>query len=156
MTIFRGSRSFTLFLTDEQPTLTLNFVNEFNAYDTLSLTALTKRKLSFDRSTAFCCGKSSFYDDKSEVEYETTTSALSYPVAKYLTQALQSPTIILFSPDFPLGISALIADIESELSNATIATSSVKFKWKPKQQQPSLSATKPNRIFTSPYNNTFD
>ena len=55
--LFRGKRTFTFFLTDEVPTLTLIFQNEFNVSDTLYLTAQTKRKVSFDRSFAVCCGQ---------------------------------------------------------------------------------------------------
>ena len=51
---------------------------EFNMSDTLYLTAKTKRKVSFDRSFAVCCGLSSAYDDNTEIEYESETSSLSY------------------------------------------------------------------------------
>ena len=53
VTLFRGKRTFTFFLTDEVPTLTLIFQNEFNVSDTLYLTAQTKRKVSFDRRFAY-------------------------------------------------------------------------------------------------------
>ena len=156
VTLYRGARTFTLFFTDEPPTLTLNYYNAFNVYDTLYLTAQTKRKLSFDRSTAICCGKSSSYDDNTKVEYESETSALSYLQAKYVTSALQSHTLFLISPDYPSGTSILITDMESELSDATTATCSVKFKWKPVRQHPILTYTHKRNIFNSIYNNTFD
>lgn len=85
VTLFRGKRTFTFFLTDEVPTLTLIFQNEFNVNDTLYLTAQTKRKVSFDRSFAVCCGQSSAYDDNTEIEYESETSSLSYSFARHLT-----------------------------------------------------------------------
>ena len=80
VTLFRGKRTFTFFLTDEVPTLSLIFQNEFNVNDTLYLTAQTKRKVSLDRSFAVCCGQSSAYDDNTEIEYESETSSLSYPL----------------------------------------------------------------------------
>lgn len=156
VTLYRGARTFTLFFTDELPTLALTFQNEFNAVDTLYLTAQTKRKLSFDRSTAICCGQSSSYDDNTEVEYESETSALSYLQAKHVTSALQSHTLFLISPDYPSGTSILITDIESELSDTTTANCSVKFKWKPIRQQPVLTFTRKRNIFNSIYNNSFD
>ena len=156
VTLYRGARTFTLFFTDEPPTLTLYYYNAFNVYDTLYLTAQTKRKLSFNRSTAICCGQSSSYDDNTEVEYESETSALLYLQAKHVTYALQSHTLFLISPDYPSGTSILITDIESELSDATTANCSVKFKWKPVRQQSVLTFTRKRNIFNSIYNNSFD
>ena len=89
----------TFFLTDEVPTLTQIFQNEFNVSDTLYLTVQTKRKVSFDCSFAVCCGQSSTYDDNTEIEYESETSSLSYSFARHLTQALQSHKLYLISPE---------------------------------------------------------
>ena len=61
-TIQCGTRSFSLFITDELPTLRLYYTNEYNYSDVFHLTAQTKRKLNFSRFTAICCGKSSSYD----------------------------------------------------------------------------------------------
>lgn len=156
VTLYRGARTFTLFFTDEPPTLTLYYYNAFNVYDTLYLTAQTKRKLSFDRSTAICCGQSSSYDDNTEVEYESETSALSYLQAKHVTYALQSHTLFLISSDYPSGTSILITDIESELSDATNANNHVKFKWKPLRKQVPFIVPRLHNIFNQVYNNTFD
>ena len=82
--------------------------NEFNVTDTLYFTAQTKRKVSFDRSFAVCCGQSSAYDDNTEIEYESETSSLSYSFARHLTQALQSHKLYLISPELPVGSSILI------------------------------------------------
>ena len=152
--LFRGKRTFTFFLTDEVPTLTLIFQNEFNVSDTLYLTAQTKRKVSFDRSFAVCCGKSSAYDDNTENESET--SSLSYSFARHLTQALQSHKLYLISSELPVGSSILITDIESELSDATNANNHVKFKWKPLRKQVSFTVPRLHNIFNQVYNNTFD
>ena len=154
--LFRGKRTFTFFLTDEVPTLTLIFQNEFNVNDTLYLTAQTKRKVSFDRSFAVCCGQSSAYDDNTEVEYESETSSLSYSFARHLTQALQSHKLYLISPELPVGSSILITDIESELSDATNANNHVKFKWKPLRKQVPFTVPRLHNIFNQVYNNTFD
>ena len=154
--LFRGKRTFTFFLTDEVPTLTLIFQNEFNVSDTLYLTAQTKRKVSFDRSFAVCCGQSSAYDDNTEIEYESETSSLSYSFARHLTQALQSHKLYLISPELPVGSSILITDIESELSDAINANNHVKFKWKPLRKQVPFTVPRSHNIFNQVYNNTFD
>lgn len=156
VTLFRGKRTFTFFLTDEVPTLTLIFQNEFNVNDTLYITAQTKRKVSFDRSFAVCCGQSAAYDDNTEVEYESETSSLSYSFARHLTQALQSHKLYLISPELPVGSSILITDIESELSDATNANNHVKFKWKPLCKQVPFTVHRSHNIFNQVYNNTFD
>ena len=156
VTLFRGKRTFTFFVTDEVPTLTLIFQNEFNVSDTLYITAQTKRKVSFDRSFAVCCGESSAYDDNTEIEYESETSSLSYSFARHLTQALQSHKLYLISPELPVGSSILITDIESELSDATNANNHVKFKWKPLRKQVPFTVPRSHNIFNQVYNNTFD
>ena len=156
VTLFRGERTFTFFFTDEVPTLTLIFQNEFNVNDTLYLTAQTKRKVSFDRSFAVCCGQSSAYDDNTEVEYESETSSLSYSFARHLTLALQSHKLYLISPELPVGSSVLITDIESELSDATNANNHVKFKWKPLRKQVPFTVPRLHNIFNQVNNNTFD
>ena len=155
-TIYCGARSFTLFFSSEQPTLWLYFSNTFNCTDVFPITATTKRKLSFSRSTAICCGKSSSYDDQTEVEFESETSALTPSEARQLTTALQSSSLLIISSDYPQGTSILITDIESELSDTSNELCHVKFTWKPVRQQPTLSVSKHTRIFNSTYNRTFD
>ena len=130
--------------------------NEFNVTDTLYFTAQTKRKVSFDRSFAVCCGQSSAYDDNTEIEYESETSSLSYSFARHLTQALQSHKLYLISPELPVGSSILITDIESELSDATNANNHVKFKWKPLRKQVPFTVPRLHNIFNQVYNNTFN
>ena len=130
--------------------------NEFNVTDTLYFTAQTKRKVSFDRSFAVCCGQSSAYDDNTEIEYESETSSLSYSFARHLTQALLSHKLYLISPELSVSSSILITDIESELSDATNANNHVKFKWKPLRKQVPFTVPRSHNIFNQVYNNTFD
>ena len=155
-TIYCGARSFTLFFTTESPTLMLSFANSFNCFDVCPITATTKRKLSFSRSTAICCGQSSSYDDNSELEFESETSALTPSEARHLTTALQSHSLLMRSPDYPQGTSILVTDIESELSDATNDLCHIKFNWKPTRQQPVLTVSKHARIFNTTYNRTFN
>ena len=155
-TIQCGARSFSLFISDERPTLRLYYTNEYNCSDVFHLTAQTKRKLAFSRSTTICCGKSSSYDDQTEVEFESETSALNPSEARQLTTALQSTSLLIVAPDYPQGTSILVTDIESELSDASNELCHVKFTWKPVRQQPTLSETKHTRIFNPTYNRTFN
>ena len=123
------------------------------------MTIETKRKVSFDRSFAVCCGQSSAYDDNNdntEIEYESEKSSLCYTFARHLTQALQSHKLYLISPELPVGSSILITDIESELSDATNANNHVKFKWKPLRKQMPFTVPRLHNIFNQVYNNTFD
>ena len=123
------------------------------------MTIETKRKVSFDRSFAVCCGQSSAYDDNNdntEIEYESEKSSLCYTFARHLTQALQSHKLYLISPELPVGSSILITDIESELSDATNANNHVKFKWKPLRKQVPFTVPRSHNIFNQIYNNTFD
>ena len=155
-TIYCGARSFTLFFTSEHHTLWLYFSNSFNCTDAFPITATTKRKLAFSRSTAICCGKSSSYDDQTEIEFESETSAFTPSEARQFTTALQSSSLLIISPDYPQGTSILVTDIESELSDASNELCHVKFTWKPVRQQPMLSVSKQPRIFSSTYNRTFN
>ena len=114
------------------------------------MTIETKRKVSFDRSFAVCCGQTSAYDDNddnTEIEYESETSSLSYTFARHLTQALQSHKLYLISPELPVGSSILITDIESELSDATNANNHVKFKWKTLRKQVPFTVPRLHNIF---------
>ena len=155
-TIQCGARSFSLFITDEFPTLRLYDTNEYNYSDVFHLTAQTKRKLAFSRSTAICCGRSSSYDDQTEVEFESETSALTPAVARLLTTALQSFSLLIMSPDYPHGTQVLVTDIESELSDAFNELCHVKFTWRPIRQQTSLPTRIAKHIFDITYNPTFD
>ena len=62
----------------------------------------------------------------------------------------------LISPEFPVGRSILITDIERELSDATNANNHVKFKWKPLRKQVPFTVPRLHNIFNQVYNNTFD
>ena len=61
--IHSGSLAKTFYIIDRTPNLTLQVRNEFNCFEFINLTCVTKRKLSLDRSTATCLGTSTFYDD---------------------------------------------------------------------------------------------
>ena len=156
LTLSRGKRSFTIYITEETPTLTLGFTNEFNIQDTLYLTALNKQKLNFDRSTATCCGVATFYDEHSRPEFESESSSLSYALARYLTLALQSDSVSMVSDAFPDGTPILITEIESELSDASNALNKVKFNWRPTNRLTVLPFARKKEIFNDIYNTSFD
>ena len=95
VSFYRGKRTFSIFFTDETPSLSISFRNEFNVSDVLFVDAQTKRKLSFERATALCCGESSFYDDNTEVVYESETASLSPTLAQILTNALHGLEVFM-------------------------------------------------------------
>lgn len=152
---YRGKRTFSIFFTDETPSLSISFRNEFNVSDVLFVDAQTKRKLSFERATALCCGETSFYDDNTEVVYESETASLSPTLAQALTNALLSSFVRIVSHDFPNGTNVLITDVESELSDLSNATNRVKFNWKQVKKQRVMVGATPKRIFNNTYNNNF-
>lgn len=155
VSFYRGKRTFSIFFTDETPSLSISFRNEFNVSDVLFVDAQTKRKLSFERATALCCGESSFYDDNTEVVYESETASLSPTLAQALTNALLSSFVRIVSHDFPNGTNVLITDVESELSDVTNAINRVKFNWKQVKKQRVMVGVTPKRIFNNTYNNNF-
>ena len=155
VSFYRGKRTFSIFFTDETPSLSISFRNEFNVSDVLFVDAQTKRKLSFERATALCCGESSFYDDNTEVVYESETASLSPTLAQALTNALLSSFVRIVSHDFPNGTNVLITDVESELSDVPNATNRVKFNWKQVKKQRVMVGATPKRIFNNMYNNNF-
>ena len=71
--------------------------------DVLFVDAQTKRKLSFERATALCCDEISFYNDNTEVGYESEAVSLSPTLAQMLTNALLFPFVRIVSHDFPNG-----------------------------------------------------
>lgn len=155
VSFYRGKRTFSIFFTDETPSLSITFRNEFNVSDVLFVDAQTKRKLSFERATALCCGETSFYDDNTEVVYESETASLSPTLAQALTNALLSSSVRIVSHDFPNGTNVLITDVESELSDLSNATNRVKFNWKQVKKQRVMVGATPKRIFNNTYNNNF-
>ena len=155
VSFYRGKRTFSIFFTDETPSLSISFRNEFNVSDVLFVDAQTKRKLSFERATTLCCGESSFYDDNTEVVYESETASLSPTLAQALTNALLSSFVRIVSHDFPNGTNVLITDVESELSDLSNATNRVKFNWKQVKKQQVMVGATPKRIFNNTYNNNF-
>ena len=155
VSFYWGKRTFSIFFTDETPSLSISFRNEFNVSDVLFVGAQTKRKLSFERATALCCGETSFYDDNTEVVYESETASLSPTLAQALTNALLSSFVRIVSHDFPNGTNALITDVESELSDVANAINRVKFNWKQVKKQQVMMGATPKRIFNNTYNNNF-
>lgn len=100
VSFYRGKRTFSIFFTDETPSLSISFKNEFNVSDVLFVDAQTKRKLSFERATALCCGESSFYDDNTEVVYESETASLSLTSLLLLRKRLRMLCCLLPSESF--------------------------------------------------------
>lgn len=154
-TIHRGSLAKTFYVIDTAPNLTLQVRNEFNCFEFIQLTCITKRKLDLDRSTATCLGKSTFYDDKSVYEYEVESSMLTYDQAEHYSQLLLSHVVNVIESNGG-SIPILITDISGEISDADNATNSIKFKYKYSSHRIPCRLHYPSNIFDDPFDRTFD
>ena len=153
--IHRGSLAKTFYVIDTTPNLTLQVRNEFNCFEFIHLTCVTKRKLDLDRSTATCLGKSTFYDDKSAYEYEVESSMLTYEQAEHYSHLLLSHVVNVIESNGG-SIPILITDISSEISDADNATSTIKFKYKYSSHRIPCRLHYPSNIFDDPFDRTFD
>lgn len=154
-TVHRGHLAKTFYVIDRSPNLTLQVRNEFNSFEHIHLTCVTKRKLSLDRSTATSLGTSTFYDDKSAYEYEVESSMLTEEEASHYSQLLLSQYTNIIEPSGG-SIPIIITDISSEISDADNATNSLKFKYKYATHRLPCSIRYPDNIFDDPFHRTFD
>lgn len=145
-----GYRAMTFYVTDDVPNVTLQVLNEFMCQEYIHLHAVTKQKLTLDRSTAQCHGVNTFYDDESDIEYEVHTAMLSYEEASHLSRVLLSPSLQISDE------SILLTDLTSELTDARNATNTIKFKYRyTTRQYPHTIATSVN-TFTKEYTPEYD
>lgn len=153
--IHRGSLAKTFYVIDTTPNLTLQVRNEFNCFEFIHLTCVTKRKLDLDRSTATCLGKSTFYDDKSAYEYEVESSMLTYEQAEHYSHLLLSHVVNVIESNGG-SIPILITDISGEISDADNATNTIKFKYKYSSHRIPCRLHYPSNIFDDPFDRPFD
>ena len=154
-TVHRGALAKTFYVIDRTPNLTLQVRNEFNCFEHVFLSCVTKRKLSLDRSTATCLGTSTFYDDQSAYEYEVESSMLTEEECSHYSQLLLSQYTNIIEPDGG-SIPVLITDISSEISDADNATNSIKFKYKYAAHRLPYTVNLQSNIFDDPFHRTFD
>ena len=154
-TVHRGHLAKTFYVIDRPPNLTIQVRNEFNCFEHIHLTCVTKRKLSLDRSTATSLGTTTFYDDQSAYEYEVESSMLTEEETSHYSQLLLSPYTNIIEPDGG-SIPIIITDINSEISDADNATNSIKFKYKYATHRLPCSISYPANIFDDPFHRTFD
>lgn len=164
-TVHRGGRSKTFYLTDNALDISLLLLNEFLAPEYVHLHAVTKTKLSLDRSFATSQGSLSFYDDNSADEYETESAMLTPYEAKRLSRLLLSPTIKVSLNDNASRTSSLlthtytpiiITDLSSEISDAHNATNTLKFQWKYRTPQFPHTVPTHRNNFDDPFSSPFD
>lgn len=154
-TVHRGFLAKTFYVIDRTPNLTLQIRNEFNCFEHMHLSCVTKRKLSLDRSTATSLGTSTFYDDKSAYEYEVESSMLTEEESSHYSQLLLSPYTNIIEPNGG-SIPIIITDISSEISDADNATNSLKFKYRYAAHRIPCSVKSQANIFDDPFHRTFD
>lgn len=127
--IHAGNRCMTYYVTDEEPEITFQFRNCFNAEEYLYVFGATNYKTTIDRQEAICQGKHSFYNQSVERKHEVTTVPLSIEEAHWYNELFVSPRVTVeMSGDFD-EVPVLISDITSEISNRPDEKIRMKFSW---------------------------
>lgn len=157
VTVHRGERYATFFITDKEPTAVFMFRNTFNRQEQAFLFAETTHKTDIDHSEAVCNGVTKYYDKTIDETFEVETSNLTYEEAEWLTQLLESHKIAVCKTGTVDGWgNILITNQTCEISDAINSTNRIKFTWKYEKEMRYLPTTHTGDIFTTPYNDTFN
>lgn len=159
MTIHRGKRVLTIFVTDDEPSASFLFSNAFGCDEWLFCYAETTRKTAVDRSIAQCQGKDSFYDQRVTRTNELKTNSITPQEAdRYNELFISKNTYIVRGTTL---VPVLITDIDSSISDDPGDNIRLKFAWRlndrsiPAQPFTHGSTSSTKRIFTNQYTNTF-
>lgn len=126
MTVHRGKRTITFYITNETPDHSFLFRNCFNCIEYAHLYAATTLKADVDRSEATCNGTTQFYDQQTTHTHEVNVTTLSLEHALWLTQLMESHEVKDNATAKPI----LITDITAEISDETNAVNKLKFSWR--------------------------
>lgn len=132
---------------------TFFFKNIFNAWDFVTLPALTSKKTDVERSLANIGSKSIFYDKEVSKSYEVQSGPITVDEAELISQLVASHDVYRISNDtiFPI----LITDSDSPVNDGD-ELQSVKFIWRYADNRPNIALPSDlKRIFTSEYNKVF-
>jgi len=170
--VHAGQRAFTFYVQDHEPPLSLYFRNAFNVYERCDLQAVTTHKPKSDRSIAVTNRISTFYNQQNEKEYEVETSGLTVEQAKWIEQLFYSHDVRMatkredyseetygsYNPTYMPQI--LITDFNCEIHDRDGELNSVKFTYQYADRRTYLQtdylSVDHDRIFTSPYNPTYN
>lgn len=154
VTVRRAARSLTIYYTDHEPDLCLEFRNTFNALVPLYLYGTLTTKTDMERTEASCLGTSQFYDETIDQTFEFETSFLTPEEAFYINQLLTSTHITANVPSLPLR-EILITDMTSEISDRPSDTIRIKFTFKYATPAQFHSPAASKDIFTEQYTHIF-
>lgn len=152
ITVHRGKRVMTFYITQATPNLSFQFRNCFNCIEYVHLFAATTLKTDVDRSEATCNGETQFYDQQTTKTNEVNITTLSLEHALWLNQLVESHQVKNAENMKPV----LISDITSEISDETNSVNKLKFSWRYSDNSHTLETTSNNRIFTDPYTPQFN
>lgn len=144
MSIQLGERYYSLYFIEFPYTMTLMFLNAFNAFETAHIVGETTTKSKTESSLAVGLNQSYQYDMKIEKTYETETAALTEQELKWFDQILSSRYVRLvdFSngEENPLadGVVILITDSTCEVNDGDGELQRVKFTWQFMDNAPDL------------------
>ena len=132
---------------------TFFFKNIFNAWDFLTLPALTSEKTDVERSLANIGAKSIFYDKNVSKSYEVQSGPITTEEADLIAQLVASHDVYRISNEtiFPI----LITDSDCSVNDGD-EMQSVKFIWRYADNRPNIELpSELERIFTSEFNKVF-
>ena len=170
--VHAGARAFTFYVQRHEPPLSLYFRNAFNVFERCDLQAVTTHKPKVDRSIAVTNRISTFYNQQNEKEYEVETSGLTVEQAKWIEQLFYSHDVRMatkredfseetygsYNPTYMPQI--LITDFTCEIHDRDGELNSVKFTYQYADRRTYLQtdylSVDHDRIFTSPYNPTYN
>lgn len=146
-------------------TMTLMFLNAFNAFETVHIVGKTTVKSKIESSLAVGLNQSYQYDMRFEKTYETETAALTEQELKWFDQILSSRYVRLvdFSNSeenpFADGAILLITDSTCEVDDGDGELQRVKFSWQFTENDPELGIgyvpVSTTDIFTDEYDIIF-
>lgn len=155
VTITLGTRTFSIFFTDEEPPRIFYFKNAYNVEESAYIFGTAKMKSVFTNKQASVSGVTSFYDRSKEVTWEVETSALVPEEARWLNQLFDSPSAYVHVGNALMEY-VLFDGVTSEISDADNDTVRLKFSYR-YESGLEYSPEHPSgtRIFTQEYTRQF-
>lgn len=159
-TIEFNNRHFIYYVVDNEPNVVFTFKNCFNVYEEIYLNAVTTTKTEVNRSMAISQGRHSFYDQSVDKTYEVETAPMTQAEAEWVEQLFMSHSVRLGTATDPDTLpEVIITDSTCEIDDNDEKLHKVKFTWQFVEHRPHLQTsarTDEQRIFTEPYNHTFN
>lgn len=155
-----NNRYFTYYVVDSAPEMVFTFKNCFNVVETAFFNAITTTKTKVNRSMAISLGEHLFYDQSVDKTYEVQTASLTADEAYWVEQLFMSHSVWLGTASDPDTLpEVIITDSTCEIDDNDEKLHQVKFTWQFVDHCPHLQTsakTDESRIFTEPYNQTFN